>query len=59
MKQCKGRQLRIEDVPDIILGSEKELFPDDTSRIRRIEGQLFKTIRDPHVWIDYLKLANK
>jgi len=31
MEKCIGRRLRLEDVPDIILG------PDDTSRRQRIE----------------------
>ncbi|CAI6346822.1 unnamed protein product [Macrosiphum euphorbiae] len=38
MEQCVGRPLQPNDVPDIILGPEKELLPDDASRRRRIEA---------------------
>ncbi|KAL4135951.1 hypothetical protein QTP88_007528 [Uroleucon formosanum] len=37
MEQCIGRPLQPNDVPDIILGPEQELLPDDASRRRRIE----------------------
>jgi len=32
-----GQQLRLERVPDINVGPEQELFPDDTSK-RRVEA---------------------
>jgi len=38
MEQAIGRQLRVEDVPDIILGPEQELLPDDMLKRRRIES---------------------
>ncbi|KAL4135756.1 hypothetical protein QTP88_007347 [Uroleucon formosanum] len=38
MEQCVGRPLQPNDVPDIILGPEQELLPDDASRRRRIEA---------------------
>jgi len=38
MEQSIGRRLRPEDVPDIILGPDQELLPDDMSRRRRIEA---------------------
>jgi len=36
MELCIGRYLRLEDVPDIILGPEQELLPVDILRRRRI-----------------------
>ncbi|KAL4104213.1 hypothetical protein QTP88_019522 [Uroleucon formosanum] len=38
MEQCVGQPLQPNDVPDIILGPEQELLPDDASRRRRIEA---------------------
>ncbi|KAL4121042.1 hypothetical protein QTP88_013627 [Uroleucon formosanum] len=38
MEQCVGRPLQPNDVPDIILGPEQELLPNDASRRRRIEA---------------------
>lgn len=38
MERCIGRQLRLEDVPEIILGPEQELLPDDTVRRQRVEA---------------------
>ncbi|KAL4142468.1 hypothetical protein QTP88_004922 [Uroleucon formosanum] len=38
MEQCIGRLLQPNDVPDIILGPEQELLPDDACRRRRIEA---------------------
>ena len=38
MEQCVGRPLQPNDVPDIILGPEQELLPDDAFRRRRIEA---------------------
>jgi len=42
MEQCIGQCLRPEDVPDIILGPEQELLPDDMARRRRIEASADK-----------------
>ncbi|KAL4103572.1 hypothetical protein QTP88_018933 [Uroleucon formosanum] len=42
MEQCVGRPLRPNDVPDIILGPEQELLPDDAFRRRRIEAMAEK-----------------
>lgn len=37
-EQCIGRRIRPEDLPNIILGPEQELLPDDVLRRRRIEA---------------------
>jgi len=36
MEQSDGQRLWLKDVPDIILGPEKVLLPDDVSSRRRI-----------------------
>jgi hypothetical protein len=38
MEQAIGRQLRVEDVTNIILGPEREFLPDDMTSRRRIEA---------------------
>lgn len=38
IEQCVGRPLQLEDVPEIILGSEQELLLYGTTRMRRVEA---------------------